>query len=625
MFAIFERLLKPTVAPEGPEPPAGLAAFYWHFVRQAKPLFGALFVAGFVVALLDTLVPQFIGRIVTLISNGKPETLFADHGAMLIGMALLLLFVRPAAITTQNLLSNQAIAANVSNRIRWQNHWHVVRQSWAFFQNDFAGRIANRVMQTGPAIRETVVAAINGVWYILVYGTSAALLLGTANPWLLIPVSVWFVGYLVLLRIFVPRMRDRSKEMSESRSQLTGRIVDSYTNILTVKLFARAQEEDAYVREALEQHTGRFHRMLRLNTGFGFCLTTLNATLVTGTAGIAMLLWRYGRVEVGTVAMAIPLTWQIVSAAGWVAYQITSIFENVGVVQEGMMTIARPIGLIDAPDAPSLKVTRGEIAFKDVRFGYGREIAAREDGRSSAIIDRFTLTVQPGEKVGLVGRSGAGKSTLVNVLLRFFDLEDGRILIDGQDIARVTQESLRAQISVVTQDTSLLHRSIRENIRYGRPRASDAEIEAAARLAHAHEFILGLEDWRGRRGYDAQVGERGVKLSGGQRQRIAIARVILKDAPILVLDEATSALDSEVEAAIQQSLGTLIAGKTVIAIAHRLSTIARMDRLVVLDRGRIVEQGTHGELLRANGHYAALWQRQSGGFIDAEEEVRAAE
>jgi ATP-binding cassette, subfamily B, multidrug efflux pump len=620
MFALFERLLKPTGITEAAEPPAGLIAFYWHFARQAKLLFAALFVAGFVVAVLDTMVPIFIGRVVTLVTAADPKTLFADYGPMLIGMALVLLVLRPAAITAQNLLSNQAIAANVSNRIRWQNHWHVVRQSWAFFQNDFAGRIANRVMQTGPAIRETVVALITGVWYIMVYGTSAALLLGSANPWLVIPISLWFVGYLVLLRLFVPRMRDRSKEMSESRSLLTGRIVDSYTNILTVKLFARAREEDAYVREALEQHTGRFHRSLRLNTLFSFSLTTLNACLVTGTAGIAILLWTRGRVDVGVIAMAIPLTWQIVSAAGWVAYQITTIFENVGVVQEGMMTIARPIGLTDAPGAVALNVTRGEIAFQNVRFGYGREAQVDEDGhlRPFALIDGLTLTVKPGEKVGLVGRSGAGKSTLVNLLLRFFDVESGRILIDGQDIAQVTQESLRAQISVVTQDTSLLHRSIGDNIRYGRPSAGDADIVAAAKLAHAHEFILDLEDWKQRHGYDAQVGERGVKLSGGQRQRVAIARVILKDAPILVLDEATSALDSEVEAAIQQSLGTLIAGKTVIAIAHRLSTIARMDRLVVLDRGRIVEQGSHDELLRLNGHYAALWRRQSGGFIDVD-------
>jgi ATP-binding cassette subfamily B multidrug efflux pump len=615
MFALFERLLKPTAVSEAPEAPPGLLAFYWHFARQAKLLFAALFVAGFAHAILDTTIPIFFGKVVTLITNSNPRTLFTEHGHLLLVMAAVLLIVRPAVLTAQNLLANQAIAANVSNRIRWQNHWHVVRQSWAFFQNDFAGRIATRVMQTGPAIRETVVALITGVWYILVYGTSAMFLFAHADPWLALPVSLWFAGYLTILRVLVPRMRDRSKEMSETRSMLTGRIVDSYTNILTVKLFARAREEDEYVRDALDQHTRRFHRMLRLNTLFGFCLSTLNAMLVTGTTGLAILLWSRGRVEVGVVAMALPLAWQIVSMAGWVGGQVTSIFENIGVVQEGMMTIARPIGLVDAPTAPSLAVPRGEIAFQDVRFGYGRE---------TGVIQRFTLTVKPGEKVGLVGRSGAGKSTLVNLLLRFFDVEEGRILIDGQDIAHVRQESLRAQISMVTQDTSLLHRSIRDNIRYGRPSATDADIVAAAKLAHAHGFILDLEDWKGRRGYEAQVGERGVKLSGGQRQRIAIARVILKNAPIRVLDEATSALDSEVEAAIQQSLGTLIAGKTVIAIAHRLSTIARMDRLVVLDHGRIVEQGTHAELLRANGHYAALWQRQSGGFIDVAD-VQAAE
>ena len=403
-------------------------------------------------------------------------------------------------------------------------------------------------------------------------------------------------------------MRDRSKEVSEARSTLTGRIVDSYTNILTVKLFARAREEDAYVRDAIDSHTGMFYRSLRLNTLFSLCLSSLNAMLVTGTGGIAMLLWTQGQVDVGTVAMALPLAWQIVSVAGWVAYQITTIFENIGVVQEGMMTIARPIVLSDQQEAATLGVTRGEIRFEDVRFGYGRQ---------TGVLDGLTLTVRPGEKIGLIGRSGAGKSTLVNLLLRFFDLEAGRIVIDGQDIAGVTQESLRRQISMVTQDTSLLHRSIRDNIGYGRPQATDAEIVTAAKLAHAHEFILELEDWKQRRGYAAQVGERGVKLSGGQRQRVAIARVILKDAPILVLDEATSALDSEVEAAIQSSLGTLMAGKTVIAIAHRLSTIARMDRLIVLDRGRIVEQGTHDELLRSGDHYAALWRRQSGGFIDA--------
>jgi ATP-binding cassette, subfamily B, multidrug efflux pump len=610
MFALFERLLSPTSLPEHPEPPPGLVGFYWHYARQAKGLFIGLFAAGFAVAMLDSLIPVFMGRIVTLITGSKPESLFADFWPLLAAMALVLLVLRPLALTTQNIMANQAIAANVGNMIRWQNHWHVVRQSWAFFQNDFAGRIANRVMQTGPSIRETLTAMITAVWYILVYGTSALILLASADRWLALPITIWFLAYLVMLRVFVPRMRDRSKDVSEARSMLTGRVVDSYTNILTVKLFARAQEEDAYVRDAVDEHTGMFHASLRLNTLFGLTLSTLNAMMVTGTAALALFLWTRGQVDVGVVAMTLPLTWQIVNISGWVAWQVTNIFENVGVVQEGMMTIAKPIGLADRRDATALTVPRGEIRFEDVRFGYGRE---------TGVLNGFTLTVNPGEKIGFVGRSGAGKSTAVNLLLRFFDVEQGRITIDGQDIATVTQESLRAQISVVTQDTSLLHRSIGDNIRYGRPVASDAEVERAAKLAHAEEFIATLEDWKGRRGYEAQVGERGVKLSGGQRQRIAIARVILKDAPILVLDEATSALDSEVEAAIQESLGTLMAGKTVIAIAHRLSTISRMDRLIVLDHGRIVEQGSHEALLKLNGHYAALWRRQSGGFIDVDE------
>jgi ATP-binding cassette subfamily B multidrug efflux pump len=608
MFRLFETALNPTGPPARPEPPSRLVAFYWHFARQAKGLFAALFVTGLMVALLDSMIPVFMGRVVTLITASDPARLWDDYWPTFAGMAAVLLVVRPLALIAQNLVANQAISANVTNMIRWQNHWHVARQSWTFFQNDFAGRIASRVIQTGPAVRESLVALITGVWYILVYGTSALILLASADAWLALPISVWFASYVVLLRTFVPRMRDRSKLVSEARSMLTGRIVDTYTNILTVKLFARARHEDAYVRDAIDEHTGLFYASLRLNTLFGFTLSTLNAMLVAGTSAIAVALWVHGRVGVGTVAMALPLSWQIINIAGWVAMRVTEIFENIGVVQEGMMTIARPIGLPDRAGAVPLTVTRGENRFDDVRFGYGRE---------TGLIDGLTLTVKPGERVGLVGRSGAGKSTLVNLLLRFFDLEGGRILIDGQDIALATQESLRAQISVVTQDTSLLHRSIRDNIRYGRPEAAEAEIVAAARLAHAHEFIEDLEDWRGRRGYDSQVGERGVKLSGGQRQRVAIARVILKNAPILVLDEATSALDSEVEGAIQASLGTLMAGKTVIAIAHRLSTIARMGRLIILDHGHIVEQGSHDELLRAGGHYAALWRRQSGGFIDA--------
>jgi ATP-binding cassette subfamily B multidrug efflux pump len=448
-----------------------------------------------------------------------------------------------------------------------------------------------------------------------VYGASAIALTAAADRWLAVPILLWFCAYAALLVHFVPRMRDRSKRSSEARSTLMGRIVDSYTNILTVKLFARANDEDQYVRRAVDRHVDLFSAAQRLLTAFGTILDLLNALLIAGSGALALVLWRYGAVEVGVIAMVLPLTFQLTNMSRQIAMRITEIFEDLGVVQEGMLTIARPLQLPDPADARPLTVRAGRVEFNNVNFGYGREAGVLQD---------FNLTIRPGEKIGLVGRSGAGKSTVVNLLLRFFPLEGGSILIDGQDISQLTQESLRAQISVVTQDTSLLHRSIRANIRYGWPAAGDEEIERAARLAHAHEFILELEDWHGRRGYDAHVGERGVKLSGGQRQRIAIARVILKDAPILVFDEATSALDSEVEAAIQSSLGTLMAGKTVIAIAHRLSTIAQMDRLVVLENGRIAEQGSHRDLLAQNGHYAALWRRQAGGFIDASD-LQAAE
>jgi ATP-binding cassette subfamily B multidrug efflux pump len=613
MFRRFETTLNPTREPERPVPPSGLVAFYWHFARQVKGLLVALFVIELFVALFDTAVPWFMGRIVTFVSKVAPERFLAETWPWLVGMALTVLIARPGIILARYLVTNQAIAGPFTNLIRWQSHWHVVRQSWAFFQNDFAGRISNRVMQTGPALRESLVASVTAVWYIVVYGTTALFMTAAADWWLTTPILAWFVGYIGLLVYFVPRLRDRSKLTSEARSAMMGRIVDSYTNILTVKLFARPRDEDDYVRDSIEFHTGRFLAQQRLITAFGVILAVLNALLVFAAGALALVLWRFGMVEVGAIAMVLPLAFQLTNMSRWIAFSVTDIFEQVGVVQEGMITIARPLQLVDRPDAKSLAVETGAIAFEDVRFHYGRE---------TGVLDGFTLSIRPGEKIGLVGRSGAGKSTVVNLLMRFFDLEGGRILIDGQDIAGMTQESLRAQISMVTQDTSLLHRSIRDNIRYGRPEASEEEIVAAARLAHAMEFIPDLSDWRGRRGFDAHVGERGVKLSGGQRQRIAIARVILKNAPILVLDEATSALDSEVEAAIQASLDTLMAGKTVIAIAHRLSTIARMDRLVILDRGQIVEQGTHEELLRHGGHYAALWRRQSGGFIDAEPEPR---
>lgn len=617
MFSRFERFLKPTAPPQHPEPPAGLVKFLWHFARQAKPLFIALFVVEFFVALTDAAVPWFMGRIVTFVSEIPPDRFLADTWPWLVGMLLVVVVARPAVALARYLITNQAIAAPFSSLIRWQAHWHVVRQSWSFFQNDFAGRISNRVMQTGPAVRQTLVSSVTAVWYVLIYGITAIVMTAAADAWLTVPILAWFAGYIALLWYFVPRMRDRSKINSEARSALMGRIVDSYTNILTVKLFARPRDEDNYVRDAVDRHVDVFLAAQRLLTMFGTILNLLNALLIAGAGAMALLLWQKGMVEVGAIAMVLPLTLQLTNMSRQIAVQITDLFEEVGIVQEGMMTIARPLQLVDPPDAKPLVIKDGNIAFENVRFGYGR---------ATGVLDDFSLSVRAGEKIGLVGRSGAGKSTVVNLLLRFFDLEAGRILIDGQDISRATQDSLRAQISVVTQDTSLLHRSIRDNIRYGKPDASEEEILRAAHLAHADEFIDMLEDWRGRHGYDAQVGERGVKLSGGQRQRIAIARVIVKNAPILVLDEATSALDSEVEAAIQQSLGTLMAGKTVIAIAHRLSTIARMDRLIILDHGRIVEQGTHDQLLRQDGHYAALWRRQSGGFlVDTGDTPQAAE
>jgi len=588
-------------------PPQGLLAFYWHFVKQTKGWYAAMFGASLAVALLDTVIPLFIGRLVGLMEAADRKAALAAQWPLLLGMVGLVLLVRPAAILVDIAIRHNYLVPGATSLIRWQSHWHVVRQGWPFFQNDFAGRIANRVMQTANALRESAMASIRSVWYIAALGITACTLMLVADWRLGVPTLVWAAAYVAFLRYFVPRLRDLGRASSELRSLVMARVVDSYTNILTVKLFAKLADEDAYVRESIEDHRGAIRAHMTMITRFMFCLTAMNALLLVGTAAIGIWLWAQGAVSAAVVATALPLAWQISNAAGWVSWEVTSIFENVGVVQEGMQSIAVPHTSVDRPGAQPLEVSRGEIEFRNVDFGYGRS--------DSLVLKNLTLKIRPGERVGLVGRSGAGKSTLVNLLLRFYEVEEGRIFIDGQDIAHATQESLRAAIGMVTQDTSLLHRSIEANIRYSRPGASRAQVVEAAKKAQADGFIQELTDWKNRKSYEAHVGERGVKLSGGQRQRIALARVILKDAPILVLDEATSALDSEVELAIQEQLLDLMEGKTVIAIAHRLSTIARMDRLIVLNEGKIIETGTHDELLALGGHYEKLWRHQSGGFL----------
>jgi ATP-binding cassette, subfamily B, multidrug efflux pump len=605
---LFMGRIQGTARPARGAPPSGLLAFYWHFVRQAKGWFAAMFAASLAVALLDTVIPLFIGRLVSLMEAADRMAALDAQWPLLVGMVALVLVARPLVLLVDVAIRHNALIPGATSLIRWQSHWHVIRQSWPFFQNDFAGRIANRVMTTAHALRESTMASIRAVFYIGAHGAAAFGLMALADWRLGLPMLVWSAGYLAFLWYFVPRMRDLARASSEVRSIVMARIVDSYTNVLTVKLFARLADEDAYVRESVDEHQAAMGRHMRLITQFHFSLTVMNALLLVTTAGIGIWLWSHGEVGAGVVATALPLAWQVANVSGWVSWEVTGIFENIGVVQEGMQTIAVPHAGVDRPEARPLEVSRGDVLFAGVTFGYGRRDAP-------PVLHDLTLPIRAGERVGLVGRSGAGKTTLVNLLLRFHDVERGRILIDGQDIAHVTQESLRAAIGMVTQDTSLLHRSIAANIRYGRPGASDEQVIEAARKAHAHEFIQGLRDWRGNTGYAAHVGERGVKLSGGQRQRIALARVILKDAPILVLDEATSSLDSEVEVAIQEELLELMQGKTVIAIAHRLSTIARMDRLIVLEAGRVVEEGTHAELLRLGGHYEKLWRHQSGGFI----------
>jgi ATP-binding cassette, subfamily B, multidrug efflux pump len=608
VFSRFYRLYSPTALAADPEPPAGLGRFVGYFLRQFRGAFAARMILVALGAIGDAMLPIFVGLVVGMLTETQPGALWSAHGPALAAM-LAVVLLRPLFFVADGLVRNHAIVPNLIDRVRWQSHWHLIRQSWTFFQNDFAGRIGTKVAQAGDAIELTANLTIDAVWYSVVFVCVAVVVLAGMDPLLLIPVAVWLAVYLALFAAAMPLIARRSEALSEAMSVMTGRMVDSYTNIQTLKTFATGDREDAYVAEAVLVHSAAFNRLMQVFTAMWSLLFLLNAVLVGSVTWLALAGWNAGTMTTAMVATAIPFVLQIMNISGWILEIGSNVFRQLGTVRDAMQTIARPLTLVDTPGAAELVVGRGEVTYDRVAFEY-------QGGAAAPVVHDLRLTVAPGEKIGLVGRSGAGKSTLVNLTLRLFDVTGGAIRIDGQDIRQVSQESLRRAIGVVGQDTSLLHRSVRENIKYGRPDASDAAMIEAARRANVHEVVLDLQDPQGRKGYDAHVGERGVKLSGGQRQRIALARVILKDAPILVLDEATSALDSEVEAAIQNALYGVMQGKTVIAIAHRLSTIAHMDRIVVLEAGRIAEQGCHADLLASGGLYAQFWARQSGGFIN---------
>ncbi len=610
MFRFFERLVHPHPDAEPGQPPGTLIAFVWHCTEGLRPHIAVMTLATALIGVFEAALFGFLGQVVDWLAKATPATLWSQHrgtlallGAVLAGSI--------ALVALQTLIKHQSLAGNFPMRLRWNFHRRMLGQSMAFYQDEFAGRVATKVMQTALAVRDTVLLVTDILVFVTIYFATMVVMVGGFDAWMLVPFLGWMVLYAAASVWFVPRLAKVAQEQADARSLMTGRITDAYTNIATVKLFSHARREAGYARTAMEEFLGTVHRQMRMVSGFEIVNHVLSMALVASTTGLALWLWTKGQVGAGAVAAAAAMALRLNGISHWIMWEMASLFEHIGTVQDGINTLAKPHRVVDRPQAQALAVSRGEIRFEAVDFHYGRSA----DAQAPRIIEQLSLTIRPGEKIGLVGRSGAGKSTIVNLLLRFYDIEAGRILIDGQDIAGVTQDSLRAQVGMVTQDTSLLHRSVRDNILYGRPDAGDAQMVAAAQRAEAHEFIQGLTDPKGRQGYDAHVGERGVKLSGGQRQRIAIARVMLKDAPILLLDEATSALDSEVEAAIQASLYRLMEGKTVVAIAHRLSTIAAMDRLIVLDRGRIVEEGDHRSLLARGGIYARLWAHQSGGFL----------
>ncbi|HHY0446069.1 TPA: ABC transporter ATP-binding protein [Vibrio parahaemolyticus] len=609
MFKRFEGFTEPFPKSTPDQPPSGIFAFLRHYTRgYEKPLI-IMSLMSTIVAIVEVMLFGAMGQLVDWLSTSNPETFLQDNRADLIFYGVLLLVVMPLLVVIYSLLVHQTLLGNYPMSIRWLAHRYLLNQSLNFYQDDFAGRVATKVMQTSLAVRETVMKSMDVFVYVTVYFTSMVVMLAAADWRLMIPMIVWLLVYIAIQIYFVPKLKDVASEQADARSTMTGRIVDSYTNIQTVKLFSHSQRETQYAEQGMKGFLNTVYRQMRLVTGFDVAVEISNYILVFSVAALSIYLWLDSAISVGAIAIAVSLALRVNGMSMWIMWEVGALFENMGTVVDGMKTLSKPIDIQDKPNAKDLVVSQGGIQFDNVSFHYGE---------NKGVINHLNLDIKPGEKVGLVGRSGAGKSTLVNLLLRFHDVEEGSIRIDGQNIADVTQDSLRSKIGMVTQDTSLLHRSIRDNILYGNPTASEEELLKATKQAHAHEFIETLTDPFGNVGYDAQVGERGVKLSGGQRQRIAISRVLLKDAPLLVLDEATSALDSEVEAAIQESLNELMQGKTVIAIAHRLSTIAQMDRLIVLDKGNVVEQGSHQELIAHNGIYAQLWAHQTGGFLGEE-------
>ena len=606
MFALFEKLVDPFAEENLAQPPKGFWAFCWHYTRPVAPYIAIVSFLSAMIAVIEVTLYGFVGDLVDWFGKTEKAQFFTEHGDALIWMALLVLVIMPVLEFVWQFLFHQTIMGNYPMSIRWRVHRYLLRQSMTFYQDEFAGRVAQKLMQTALAVREVITRLADVLVFVIVYFLSALFLVGQTKWQMAMPLLVWIIGYLAVLIFFVPRLRLISKQQADARSDMMGKIVDAYSNISVVKLFSHAAREDGYAKQSMLGFMGTVYRQMRLVTVLEIALKTINQLLLVGCVVVAIYYWQQDVATAGDIAIATGIVLRLRGMSEWILWEVGGLFENIGTVQDGIGTISQPHIVLDEPDAVPLAVEKGEVRFDRISFDYGKD---------EPVIDGLELTIKPGQKIGLVGRSGAGKSTLINLMLRFYDLNSGRILVDGQDIAHVQQDSLRAQVGVVTQDTSLLHRSVLENIVYGREGASEADAREAARKAQALDFIEGLEDSQGRTGMAAQVGERGVKLSGGQRQRIAIARVLLKNAPILVLDEATSALDSEVEAAIQDSLNLLMEGKTVLAIAHRLSTIASMDHLIVMDAGQIVEQGSHEDLLALDGLYASLWRRQSGGFI----------